>query len=261
MGVSRIRDMKRAMELGVFPITNMYFCTALDSGVRSMIDASHRCTVSKEYGHSFRAYIHDETVATEDLKRARWWTIDGDNRDLADFFTALGADEIGIGITDLKRLSNACGYLESQFSSQFLENRRMVQLIITERLAIAERYLRPAGLYFSAIRNAAPGTRIALRNGFNIALGCVLLEGCPEKAVPFYSDIARNNGLDEGDPRHSFHAELTRRGSAEKDLLVHAQRQANFWNSYFLGQTRERCNKLGKGIVVPLKGTRYNIGG
>lgn len=92
------------------------------------------------------------------------------------------------------------------------------------------------------------------RAGGVFAVALVTLRYQNERAVAFWKEAVRDNGLMSGDPRHALHAEFlsSKRATTEYDL---AEKACNAWNAWFQNRHLTVCKALGS----PLKilGTPY----
>jgi hypothetical protein len=262
MDHENISGMRRAMGRGEFPInTTLLFCTSLDTMRKDMVEGWHRCTTAEDFSHTFVANIQHIVVRTEAEKEAIWMFIDGGGkrRTGSDFRALLAEEAKGISSTNMRAFEGGAGALIFGFSAHYLRSFRRLRMNSGERIQMVKRYLPHAHEYFAATRRAGSHAK-SMHCGFAIALGVVLIEAQHDIAVPFLQSIAGNDGLCSGDPRWLFLEAIARKGAFTRDTLQTMQRLAYCWNSHFKRENRLTFNGLGEGVVVPLRGTDYQIG-
>ena len=260
-----VDQMNRSMMRGEFPLTTVTLCTSLDSGKTDLIDGFHRLTTARDHGHTFRANLQKLTVRTEADKRALWMYYDGGGEDRRgkDFRVLVQAESAGMTSYTFSALEKGSAAIARGFSEDYLirGGKGHSKTPLGERFEIIERFLPSAHLYSAATKGAAREVKSPLSAGYLMAFGCVLIEAKEEMAVPFFRSIALRDGLKTPDPRCLFFNSLTMPGALTRDVFRTMQRLAQCWNSHYGGETRIAFRFLGPGIVIPLKGTGFTIGG
>lgn len=253
-----------AMEARVLdPSNELIHCTSRDTGKKHQLDGFHRCTASVRYGHSFDTVIRHITVSTEAEKECLWEHFDagGAIRTARDFQAKFLTSGGGLGRSQLIKLERACPYIAHGFSAACISSFTTARMLPRQRIEMMEKYQSYAEKYFSAIKGAHREMDSSLRGGFPIAFAVIVIENCPERAVPFYETMVANDGLRKKDPRRLFHdLHMTKKAFA-REPLKQAHRMTYCWNSYYAGEDRETFSNLTEGLILPIKGTIYRVGG
>ena len=116
-------------------------------------------------------------------------------------------------------------------------NRKALELRVPDRLfAAGDQWWAPAKQFFGAISTADAVMRGRLTRQATMAVGLVTFRYEAEKALEFWGDVARDDGLHKGDPRKTLSRDLLDTRFARKESVGYASRAATMaWNAFFEG--------------------------
>lgn len=162
-------------------------------------------------------------------------------RGLQDIVRASGvAIDVGISDTNARRAMAAVKVIVGRFSRAMSHQQEVKNLREPDEILSASSPWWPyAKVYFSVTEGASREVGLCLSRQHIIAAGLMTLKYQPEKAAPFWSGMAADDGLRKGDPRKSALHFMMSRGIGNGGCSLAWSGVAGLslcWNAWFRGE-------------------------
>jgi hypothetical protein len=199
-------------------------------------------------------------VATEDEFKALFYKFDTNTRGRTEI-QILGvvgfADSLGVSREVAAALYKAVTVIQQGFVFDKTRRDPVFSRVADRRLAAARAWAKEAVLFDKCIKEADTKLRKKLLNAGPTAVALVTLRYQPERAEPFWTGAAKDDGLRTGDPRKTLIKDMFTRhmnvGSAQQSCAA----PALAWNAWFRGENR-KIIKVSDRTEVLIDGTPFD---
>lgn len=257
----------QAMQQGTFKPDTIQLAE-LPNGKKYLIDGNHRLHAVMKSGCGFPFPVLTWYASDKDEVDTLYARTDQTSkRTPADIWRALGVHEMmpDLTHTDLTCLRSGLGMIQSRF--MHFHGRRNPESDAAEALP----FYSSARLYVQAIRGATPVIRKGLRNAIGFGLGLLTIHDAPTPeaqwvAIRFWRDVACNDGLAKGDPRHLAAVHLLQTRIAQSAMMgqIVTRREracylAQCWNYWCQGKTHiQRMHSPDPKSALIVANTRFS---
>jgi hypothetical protein len=253
----RVEAYANDMRHGLFGPSDYHFAK-LDEW-EPMMNGRHRCKAVLESNCTVKARVHYIPISTKEDAGVvySWYDVAG-MRSQAEILSAMGTD-IGRGLLSVTQ--NACTLLISGFeqvpAGSGLTVRSSSSLEVKRR--VTEDWGSYAEAYLAVIVGYTQRMSQILRRQSVMSIGMVTMRHCPEKAAPFWAQLAANDVRPETPQHLLMNLFLDKKANAFLPY-VWARMVAHAWNSYHDGKSIKQL-RLGESIIrqpIVIKGTPYD---
>jgi len=204
-----------------------------------LVDGQHRlaAVIHSHSSVTFRIRVTD--VADEDEIIVIYWRHDrmSRRRSTPEILSAAGvAQRYGVSKTMAHAAFRATSLIMMDFKPlSYIKDPVMVRSD-ERRLEAAIEWWGAAQAYEHCLAECPKVLKARVHGAGITAVALVTLKYQAERAIPFWTGIAENNGLTKGDPRHTLLRDLHERGVGSGNLALWARVVATAWNAWFQGR-------------------------
>lgn len=214
-------------------------CFGSLNGRLSLVNGQHRMMAVIESGETIEFQVLIVPVSTGEELAALYYRFDvaQRQRSLAEVLNPTGiADSHGLSKSMMKSVYGAVGLITNHFQRPNYQQDPIKARSIDARLDAARSWW-PFGAEYEKLVNEAPAeTKKRLLNQGIVSVALVTLKYQPEKARPFWSGVAADDGLRRGDPRHTFLSDLRSRLFNQGTIEGSVRAPSVAWNAWYEGR-------------------------
>jgi len=252
-----VEKLASLMRAGEFLAGSQFTFGLLPDGRRILVNGYHRAHAIISAETTVEVVVTIIPVANETELNGLYYRLDSvqRTRSTQTIILASGlAEEHGVSPSVATAAYHACSIIANGLTYLSAGNEMPHLTTPDGRFKAALDWWPTIRVYSDALLPALPALKRRLINPSVMAVALVTLRYCPEKAIPFWSGIAANSGLERGDARLAYVTRI--QTYTFKKPLEALAISALAWNHYHAG-TRITYLRLADNARIAPNGTPY----
>lgn len=224
-----------------------------------IMDGNHRVRAQSESGVSIKWNIKIDHYSSETEFRAAFHKFNTNSRirTQAQILGATGfASDFGISRQVATSLFDAMTFIIAEFRTGKSHADVLKSRVVDTRLEMAAKFGKEAALFDECLKKSDGRVKKKLLIAGVTAVALVTLRHRPDEAFEFWNDVAKNDGLKKGDPKHTLAMDLLTRTMSKGASHQSFASPATAWNAFYEGRSLSIIKVLDTD-AVRIAGTPY----